>query len=109
MTTHHLYIEILPKINSGQVELLDNQRLINQLLGLERRTARSGRDSVDHAPGAHSHDDVINSGVGALIMAGKKRNQHDPRALRFTGEPKVPAHGNIGGSWANRPVLDPEW
>ena len=84
MTKSDLYIEILPLINSGQVELLDNQRLINQLLGLERRTARSGRDSVDHGPGAHSHDDVINSGVGALIMAGKKRNRHDPRGLSFT-------------------------
>jgi hypothetical protein len=37
---------------------LDHPRLINQLIGLERRTARGGRDSIDHPPGAH--DDLAN-------------------------------------------------
>jgi hypothetical protein len=34
-------------------------RLVAQIVGLERRTARGGRDSIDHAPGAH--DDVANA------------------------------------------------
>jgi hypothetical protein len=41
--------------------------LISQLHGLERRTARGGRDSIDHAPGAH--DDVANAVAGALVIA----------------------------------------
>ena len=36
-----------------------------QLLGLERRTARGGRDSIDHAP--DSHDDLANVAAGALL------------------------------------------
>jgi hypothetical protein len=40
-----------PLLNSGRVELLDNSRLISQLCNLERRTARGGRDSIDHPPG----------------------------------------------------------
>lgn len=36
-----LYRALLPLLNSQDIELLDNQRLINQLTGLERRTARS--------------------------------------------------------------------
>jgi hypothetical protein len=36
-------------------------------LGLERRTSRGGRDSIDHAPGGH--DDVANAVAGALVMA----------------------------------------
>jgi hypothetical protein len=44
--------------------------LIAQLIGLERRTARSGRDSIDHGPGAH--DDVANAVAGALVLAGAK-------------------------------------
>jgi hypothetical protein len=62
-----LYRELLPLLNSGQVELLDHQRLLAQLLRLERRTARGGRDSIDHAPGGH--DDVANAVAGALVGA----------------------------------------
>jgi hypothetical protein len=43
---------------------LDVPRLHAQLVGLERRTARGGRDSIDHAPGAH--DDLANAAAGAL-------------------------------------------
>lgn len=62
-----LYLELLPALTSGQVELLDNKRLIAQLAGLERRTSRMGKDSVDHSPGAH--DDVANAAAGALVEA----------------------------------------
>ena len=37
---------MLPAINSGKVELLDNPRLMTQLKNLERRTSRMGRDVV---------------------------------------------------------------
>jgi hypothetical protein len=50
--------------------LLDNERLINQLCSLERRVARSGKDSVNHPDGAH--DDVINAAAGALVLAAAK-------------------------------------
>jgi len=62
-----IYLEVLPALNSGKVELLDHPRLIAQLCGLERRTARSGKDSIDHAPGGH--DDVCNAALGALLQA----------------------------------------
>ena len=32
------------------VELVDQPRLIQQIGGLERRTARGGRNTIDHAP-----------------------------------------------------------
>ena len=60
-----LYRELLPHLNSGRVELLDDARLLNQLANLERRTARGGRDSIDHGPGAH--DDLANAAAGALV------------------------------------------
>lgn len=62
-----LYQAALPLLNSNKVELLDIPRLSSQLLGLERRTARGGKDSIDHAPGAH--DDVANAACGAIIAA----------------------------------------
>jgi len=62
-----IYVDLLPKLNSGEVQLLDIPVLINQLAGLERRTARGGRDSIDHAP--NTHDDVANAVAGAITLA----------------------------------------
>jgi len=61
-----LYRDLLPAINSRMVDLLDDARLIAQLAGLERRTARGGRDSIDHAPG--THDDLANATAGLVAM-----------------------------------------
>src|SRR5208337_4328002 len=69
-TKSQIYVELLPLLNAGRVELLDHPRLIAQLCSLERRTARGGRDSIDHAP--HAHDDVANAVAGALVLAGAK-------------------------------------
>jgi hypothetical protein len=66
-----LYRDLLPVLNSAWAELLDVPRLVSQLCGLERRTARGGRDSVDHAPGAH--DDVANSVAGAVVSVTNER------------------------------------
>jgi hypothetical protein len=53
-----LYRDFLPLLNSRRVELLDDAKLVNQLCRLERRTARGGRDSIDHPPGPGNHDDL---------------------------------------------------
>jgi hypothetical protein len=63
-----LYQGTLPLLNSHQVELLDLPRLTKQFCDLERRTARGGRDSIDHAPGAH--DDIANAVAGAIMLVG---------------------------------------
>jgi hypothetical protein len=59
-----IYSDFLPALNGRRVRLLDIPRLTAQLCGLERRTARGGRDSIDHAPGGH--DDAANAVAGAL-------------------------------------------
>ena len=66
-----IYKELLPLLNSGKIALLDHPRLIAQLCGLERRTARSGKDSIDHAPGGH--DDIANAVAGALVRVEASR------------------------------------
>jgi hypothetical protein len=65
-TKSQIYGETLPLLNSGRVEMLDHSRLVAQISQLERRTARGGRDSIDHAPGGH--DDVANAAAGALVL-----------------------------------------
>jgi hypothetical protein len=63
-----IYRDSLPLLNSGKLELLDHKRLASQLVGLERRTARGGRDSIDHGPAGH--DDIANAALGALLLVG---------------------------------------
>ncbi|MCJ2087516.1 hypothetical protein MKK88_16225 [Methylobacterium sp. E-005] len=71
-----IYVDLLPRLNSGQVELLDVPVLATQLITLERRTARGGRDSIDHAPGGH--DDVANAAAGVLVALQKQPGDYDP-------------------------------
>jgi len=66
-----LYRELLPLIDSARIELLDHPRLVTQLLGLERRTSRGGRDSIDHGP--HGHYDLANMVAGVNYLLEKKR------------------------------------
>jgi hypothetical protein len=42
-----LFRDILPLLNSGHVSLPRHDRLIAQIVGLERRVSRAGRDSID--------------------------------------------------------------
>jgi hypothetical protein len=67
-----LYREFLPILNSGRAELLDHSRLIAQLCALERRTARGGRESIDHPP--NGHDDIANAVAGVLTLAGIEKS-----------------------------------
>jgi hypothetical protein len=68
-TKSDLYLSLLPLLNSQRIELLDHPRLINQLTGLERRTSRAGKDSIDHVPGGH--DDIANAVAGAAGLAAQ--------------------------------------
>ena len=71
-----IYRDALPLLNSRKCQLLDIRRLISQLHGLERRTARGGKDSIDHGPG--QHDDVANAVAGAIVLAA-----HCEKPLNF--------------------------
>jgi hypothetical protein len=91
-----IYRDMLPLLNSRRCQLLDNRRLISQLHGLERRTARGGRDSIDHGPGAH--DDLANAVAGALVMAAFRPVQEMkivPPFIAYNPDP-IPSHFRAG-------------
>ena len=73
-----MYVDLLPLINSRRIDLLDHTKLVNQLCSLERRTARGGRDSIDHPP--QGHDDLINA-VAGLAAAVTKHSAYNLAAL----------------------------
>lgn len=62
-----LYRDLLPLVSSGRVELLDDDKLKAELVGLERRTSRAGKDSIDHGP--NGHDDLANAVAGVIDCA----------------------------------------
>jgi hypothetical protein len=72
-----LYRDLLPMLNARRVDLIDDQRLQAQLVGLERRTSRAGKDSIDHGP--HGHDDIANcvAGVAGLLAVASGYLDYD--------------------------------
>lgn len=66
-----LYAELLPRLCSGEVELLDNETLIHQLSSLERRTRSGGKDIIDHP--SRGKDDVANSVAGVATIVCHNR------------------------------------
>jgi hypothetical protein len=65
-----LYRDLLPRLNSGSVDLLDSVQMVDQIVNLERRVSRGGRESIDHPP--HGHDDVANAVAGLVALCAKR-------------------------------------
>ena len=66
-TKSEIYAAFLVLANSGLVQIPLHRRLIAQFRTIQRRMLRSGRESIDHSPGAH--DDLSNAAAGALVLA----------------------------------------
>jgi hypothetical protein len=57
-----LYQSLLPLLNSARITLPRSDKLVKELVGLERRVSRAGRELIDH--GVSGHDDLANSCAG---------------------------------------------
>ena len=63
-----IYSAFAAALNAGRVDLLDHPRLRDQLVALERRVERSGREVID-APWDR-RDDLANAVAGAIAKLG---------------------------------------
>lgn len=85
LTKSELYLETLPLFAQGCVDLLDVPALTMELMQLERRTSRSGKDSVDHPPAGR--DDHANATCGCLALLAAQQAMGEAYAFNFlTGE-----------------------
>ncbi|MBB3288756.1 MULTISPECIES: terminase large subunit [unclassified Rhizobium] len=66
-----IYLDALPTMMTGTSILLDLPRLVGQISQLERRTTRTGRDTIDHMRGAK--DDLANAALGAIVHVPSTR------------------------------------
>jgi hypothetical protein len=64
-----LFRDLLPLLNSRQITLPQHNRLIAQIVGLERRVSRAGKDSIAHAP--QGQDDLVNAVAGCAAALHK--------------------------------------
>jgi hypothetical protein len=97
-----IYLETVGLFSAGRVRLLDNPRLVHQLISLERRAARSsGHDTIDHPPSGH--DDLANATCGCLVaLAGRPASMILPRDVldRLSVMPRtrfIPDNNGLGG------------
>jgi hypothetical protein len=96
-----LFRDLLPLLNSRHITLPQHNRLIAQIVGLERRVSRAGKDSIAHA--SQGQDDLVNAVAGCAAALHKKFydpfNDDDPdgRAEQFTGRRLLP--------WGGMPLI----
>jgi hypothetical protein len=69
LTASEVFLELLPLINQGRIELLDDKVQTRQLIALERRKSKTGRDSLSHPPGGH--DDRANALAIAAVETAR--------------------------------------
>jgi hypothetical protein len=87
-TKSEIYDSFEPKLNAGEVELLDDGKLQEQLLTLVIRGSK-----IDHLPG--DHDDSANAACGAIVLATAKP-QTVPITVPFYAG-RQSSYGGFGG------------
>jgi hypothetical protein len=90
-----LYLDFLPMLMNGSIELLDSRRLKAQLVDLERRTRSGGRDIIDHGPAGHDDVAVVCAGLCVTIGRSKRRGGfvYYSGSASLAGSLAVPAAG----------------
>ena len=93
-----LYLAGLPLFTRGVVGIPNLAQLLRELRLLERRTARSGRDTVDHGVGGS--DDYANALFGALHLAASVPvNREPPIVVPFIGPIYNPVREAFRPAW----------
>jgi hypothetical protein len=64
-----LFRDILPLFNSQRITLPRNERLVAQIISLERKVSPVGKETISHPD--HARDDLANAVAGAAFLACK--------------------------------------
>jgi hypothetical protein len=89
-TKSELFRDLLPLLNSVRITLPRNDRLISQIVSLERRVSAVGKDTITHPP--NGHDDLANAIAGAASLSkygGYDTSFRWVRAPPSTSNPKT--------------------
>lgn len=100
-----IYVDALPLLMSGSACLLTSDKIKQQLVGLDRKTSRAGKDSIDHEVGGH--DDIANAVCGVLLMAAEIGSKMSPPAVK-EAPPKDAQEAALRQRWARIRNMDKE-
>jgi hypothetical protein len=95
MPKNDYFLEFSPLVRMGQVVLIKNEKLLQQLSALERHTGKSGRDEIVKVAGFH--DDLSNAVAGCLVNLKRSEARHltekeiMARLPRMSGDMRPPA------------------
>jgi hypothetical protein len=79
-----IYLSCLALLTSGNARLLDNKRLFDQLVNLNRECGKGGKDMIVKQRG--SYDDLANAATGALVYCQTRAKRPvGSRPLRVEG------------------------
>jgi len=89
LTKSDIYNQFAVLLNKDLIQLLDNDRMRNQALGLQRFLKSQGAVRIDHLSG--QHDDLINAAAGVCVLAGKRITAGGKGGTTtWVGKPKEP-------------------
>ena len=89
MTKSEFYLEVMPLLNNGSIELLDSKRLAGQFKALQRRSRSGGKDLIDNFLQG-GHDDCANVCAIACVSAAG-RGEEEPARAYHLGMGRKPA------------------
>ena len=94
-----IYLEVVPQFTRGLVRLPDHVRLVRELRLLERRTHRSGKDTVEHP--RNGHDDHANVTCGVLnLLRVVPQDQISFASMPWDGVPRyIPGGATVGAPY----------
>jgi hypothetical protein len=76
-----IYLDSVSAFTAGRVRLPYNERLLHQLISLERRPVAGGHDRVDHPKGGGHHDDLANAACACVVLLAATRTLRIPGAV----------------------------
>lgn len=89
-----LYLELMPLLQTGRIELPPDEKALTQFSLLERRTGRNGQDTIDHGP--QGHDDRANAIAGAAWQATKILSEYQAPASIVGWLDSSPVRSRVG-------------
>jgi hypothetical protein len=105
-TKSQIYEHFAVAMNKNLVELLDNKRLKDQVINLQKYLRPGGMVKIDHVSGAH--DDVINAVAGAVVLAVLAEDEKPiPMSIyREAARPLEPEYSDSDEPMSKREIYD---
>jgi hypothetical protein len=96
-----IYEHFAVLMNKLQIELLDNERLRTQIMGLQKFLRGGGSITIDHLRGGH--DDLVNAAAGACVAVSRQESVGAAIGVLYDVYPRDDEESDFGfEEWCRR-------